>query len=60
MKINLPLKKRDLELANSKILELEGKTKKLKKEIKSLRAENLSLNILHFTNSNSQFFDKPV
>ena len=56
----LTFKKRDLELANSKILELEGKIKKLKKGIKSLRAENLSLNILYFTSSNSQFFDKPV
>ena len=50
----LTFEKRDLELANSKILELEGKIKKLKKEIKSLRAENLILNILYFTNSTSQ------
>ena len=56
----LPFEKRDLELANYKILELEEKIKKIRKEIKSLRAENLSLNILYFTNSNSQFFDKPV
>ena len=51
----LILEKGDLELANSKILELEEKVKKLRKEIKSLRAENLSLNILYFTSSNSQF-----
>ena len=56
----LTFEKRDLELANSKILELERKVKKLKTDIKSLRAENLSLNILYFTNSNSQFFDKHV
>ena len=56
----LTLEKMDLDLANSKILELEEKIKKMKKEMKSLRAENLSLNILYFSNSNSQFFDKPV
>ena len=41
----LTFEKRDLELANCNILELEGTMRKLKKEIKSLRAENLSLNI---------------
>ena len=56
----LTFEKRDLELVNPKILELEGKIKKLKKDIKSLRAENLSLDIRHFPNSNTQFFDKPV
>ena len=56
----LTFEKRDLELANSKILELERKVKKLKTDIKSLRAENLSLNILYFTSSNTQFFDKHV
>ena len=49
------LEKGDLELANSKILELEEKVKKLRKEIKSLRAENLTLNILYFTGSYSQY-----
>ena len=56
----LTFEKRELELANSKILELERKVKKLKTDIKSLRAENLSLNILYFTSSNTQFFDTPV
>ena len=56
----LTFEKRDLELANSKILKLERKVKKLKTDIKSLRAENLTLNILYFTNSNTQFFDKHV
>ena len=50
--------KGNLELANSKILELEEKVKKLKKQIKSLKAENLSLNILYFIGSNSKYFDK--
>ena len=56
----LTFEKRDLELTNSQILELERKVKKLKTDIKSLRAENLSLNILYFTSSNTQFFDTLV
>ena len=52
------LEKGDLELANSKILELEEKVKKLKNQIKNLRGENLALNILYFAGSNSQYFDK--
>ena len=56
----LTFEKREFELANSKILKLDRKVKKLKTDIKSLRAENLSLNILYFTSSNTQFFDTPV
>ena len=47
-----------LEFPNSRILELENRVKKLKKEVKSLRQENLILNILYFSSQNSNFFEK--
>ena len=52
------LEKGCLESPSSRILELEEKVKKLKRQVKDLREENLSLNILYFTSSNSQYFDK--
>ena len=55
---NKTLEKECLESPSSRILKLEGKVKKLKREIKNLRVENLALNILYFTSSNSHYFDK--
>ena len=55
---NKTLEKECLESPSSRILKLEGKVKKLKREIKTLREENLALNILYFTSSNSHYFDK--
>ena len=55
---NKTLEKECLESPSSRILKLEGKVKKLKREIKNLREENLALNILYFTSSNSHYFDK--
>ena len=54
---NETLEKGCLEFPSSRILELEEKVKKLKRQVKDLREENLSLNILYFTSSNSQYFD---
>lgn len=42
------LERGDLEFTNSRILELEEKVKRMKKQIKNLSAENLSLNIYTF------------
>ena len=55
---NKTLEKGCLEFPSSRILELEEKIKKMKRQVKDLREENLSLNILYFTSSNSQYFDK--
>lgn len=48
----------DLQFPNSRILELEERVKKLKRQVKILSEEIVSLNIFYFTAYNSYFFDK--
>ena len=40
-----------------KCLDLQDKINKLKRTVKDLRAENLSLNLLYFSSENTKFFD---